>query len=415
MKKLFKKSSLIFTLLLTTVFFTTNVYAWYIPSNNKTALAVGATYSDGISSVNNANDAYSTYNAMGLTSKKITSPSSSNLTGSHANGTPYLQSGIVYLNGHADYYSMEFPNSVYITKSSSISGSSIGIGYYDNTKTALIEFAGCNTASNGSNNITKYGNDQGANITIGWTTELNVASFVNWNTRFNDKIQTKTTSVNSTAQSASNHIYLSNTVKNYKVYGAGGYNPWYWITGSTTATSTNPNTLETNEYIIEADRSINYYDMDNNVNFDRIVSDFIINNINTDFDLNNYKLETSGNDVKYYDYVLYVGNIRTNLGYTLSINKDNEIHLFDNMQKYNEKDAVNHVLNNENKYKNINYNKFEKLALSESLKDIDGSTSKITNRINYYDFDLNKAFYVIEVLNTTQSGAMNLYQYQYDI
>lgn len=112
--------------------------------------------------------------------------------------------------------------------------------------------------------------------------------------------------------------------------------------------------------------------MDNNVNFDRIVSDFIIDNINTDFDLNNYKLETSGNDVKYYDYVLYVGNIRTNLGYTVSINKDNEIHLFDNMQKYNEKDAVNHVLNNENKYKNINYNKFEKLALSESLKDIDG-------------------------------------------
>lgn len=108
--------------------------------------------------------------------------------------------------------------------------------------------------------------------------------------------------------------------------------------------------------------------MDNNVNFDRIVSDFIIDNINTDFDLNNYKLETSGNDVKYYDYVLYVGNIRTNLGYTVSINKDNEIHLFDNMQKYNEKDAVNHVLNNENKYKNINYNKFEKLALSESLK-----------------------------------------------
>ena len=155
--------------------------------------------------------------------------------------------------------------------------------------------------------------------------------------------------------------------------------------------------------------------MDNNVNFDRIVSDFIIDNINTDFDLNNYKLETSGNDVKYYDYVLYVGNIRTNLGYTVSINKDNEIHLFDNMQKYNEKDAVNHVLNNENKYKNINYNKFEKLALSESLKDIDGSTSTITNRINYYDFDLNKAFYVIEVLNTTQSGAMNLYQYQYDI
>lgn len=155
--------------------------------------------------------------------------------------------------------------------------------------------------------------------------------------------------------------------------------------------------------------------MDNNVNFDRIVSDFIIDNINTDFDLNNYKLETSGNDVKYYDYVLYVGNIRTNLGYTVSINKDNEIHLFDNMQKYNEKDAVNHVLNNENKYKNINYNKFEKLALSESLKDIDGSTSKITNRINYYDFDLNKAFYVIDVLNTTQSGAMNLYQYQYDI
>ena len=84
MKKLFKKSSLVFTLLLTVVFFTNNVYAWYVPSNNKTSLAVGAIYSDGVSSVNNANDAYSTYNAMGLTSEKITLPTASNLTGSHS-------------------------------------------------------------------------------------------------------------------------------------------------------------------------------------------------------------------------------------------------------------------------------------------------------------------------------------------
>lgn len=84
MKKLFKKSSLVFTLLLTVVFFTNNVYDWYVPSNNKTALAVGATYSDGVSSVNNANDAYSTYNAIELTSEKITSPTASNLTGSHS-------------------------------------------------------------------------------------------------------------------------------------------------------------------------------------------------------------------------------------------------------------------------------------------------------------------------------------------
>lgn len=414
MKKLFKKSSLIFTLLLTVVFFTNNVYAWYVPSNNKTALAVGATYSDGVSSVNNANDAYSTYNAMGLTSKKITSPTASNLTGSHSNGTPYLQSGIVYLNGHANSSLMEFPNSIYIKKNSTISGSNIGIGYYDNTKTALIEFAGCQTA-NGDNNITKYGNDQGANITIGWTTDLSVGSFVNWNTRFNDKIQTKTTSVNSAAQSASNHIYLSNTVKNYKVYGAGGYNPWYWITGSTTASATNHNTLESNEFVIETEKGINYFDMENHEEFDKIISKFITENISADFNLSNYKLEISGNDVKYYDYVLYVGSVRTNLGYTVSINKENEIHLFDNMQNHKEESSIKKVLTETENYKNVNYDRFDKLALSESLKNVDGTSSKVVNRIKYYDFDSNKAFYVVEVLNTTQSGAMNLYEYQYNI
>ena len=112
MKNLIKKICKCTLVFVAMILCANNVYAWYIPSNNRTSLSVGASYSDGVSSTNNANDAYSTYNAMGLTSKKITSTTTTNITGSHSNGTPYLQSGIVYLNGHANSSLMEFSNSI---------------------------------------------------------------------------------------------------------------------------------------------------------------------------------------------------------------------------------------------------------------------------------------------------------------
>lgn len=414
MKKIINKICLSAILLLLMFSNINTVYAWYTPSNNKTSLSVGATYSDGVSSVDNANDAYNTYNAMGLTSKKITSTTSVNITGSHSNGVPYLQSGIVYLNGHANSELMEFSNSILITKSSSISGTNIGIGYYDNTKTALIEFAGCQTA-NGTNNITKYGNDQGANITIGWTTDLNVSSFVNWNKRFNDNIQTKTTSVNDSASSASNHIYLSNTVKNYKVYGSGGYNPWYWITGSTSLSSAKTSNLRDNEYIINNMREINYFETADINMINNVIFEFIRNNISGDFDYRNYKVEVNGNDVKYYDYVLYINDIRTNLGYTVSINKDNEIHLYDNMSHINEKEATTEIATSATKFSKLSKNNYNKLSIEKSLLEQELSKSEIIDEFKYYDFENKKSIYVVEVKNTTQSGTNIVKFYEYEL
>lgn len=414
MKKILKMLVFFLSLLLILSLFNDNVYAWYTPSNNYTALAVGAYYNSSVSSINNATDAYSTYNAMGLTTMKITSPTLSNLTGAHSNGVPYLQSGIIYFNGHATSFAMLFPDNVNIIANNIISGSNIGIGYYDNKKTAFIEFAGCQTAK-GTDSIAEYANDQGANITMGWTTDLNISSFVNWNTRFNDKIQTKTTSVNDAAASASNHIYLNNTVKNYKVYGAGGYNPWYWITGKKTASSTGQVALKTNKYTIRSNVDNNYFKEDNINVINNLIYNYISKSVTNDFDAKNYRLEVNGNDVKYYDYVLYLDNVRTNLGYTVSINNDNEIYLFDNMQGIKEKDAINQVSTNMNKYTRISYDMLENISMSDSLSSVPNTNSEIVNRINYYDFDSNKAFYVLEIKNTASNGAMSLQQYQYEI
>lgn len=60
---------------------------------------------------------------------------------------------------------------------------------------------------------------------MGWKTDLNIASYKNWNSRFNEIIKDKSTSVLNAAKSASGHIYLSNTVKNYALHGIFNKNP----------------------------------------------------------------------------------------------------------------------------------------------------------------------------------------------
>ena len=182
-------------LVLAIITFCINVYNCNAsPFNNKTAVAIGKNYSDGTSSVEHAQEAYTSYYNMGISSKLITNPNTSNLNSSHSNGTKYLESGIVYFAGHASYAQIVYTD-VIVNYLSGGGGLYIGIIDFDNTKSALVTFAGCNTASNGNDNITYKTYVSGAKATIGWTTDLNISSYKNWNKRFHDKIETKTESI----------------------------------------------------------------------------------------------------------------------------------------------------------------------------------------------------------------------------
>ena len=319
MKKKFTKLTLFITVLLLIFSITINVHA-ITPSNNKTTYSIGAKYSD-INTTAHATYAHNSYATMGMSYTKLnTAPTASNLQGSHPNNVSLINSGIVYISGHANYNGFVFPNVNLLWQTYS-SGNTVGIGSFNNNpKTALYVMGGCKTAY-GNNSITEFVVAQGAAMAIGWTTDLAVGSYENWNKRFQDKIKDKTTSVYNAAVSADNAIYLNNNVKNWKIYGTNSswnYNPWYFITGSTKASVVSPSgiNLEANEYIIKnsstiANNTISKSEVKN------IAENYIKNKLNSNFQISDYVLEINGVDVKCYDYVLYVDGVRTNIGYTV--------------------------------------------------------------------------------------------------
>ncbi|MDD2377434.1 MAG: hypothetical protein PHD10_02055 [Bacilli bacterium] len=262
--------------------------------------------------------------------------------GSHGNNTSYLNSGIVFMSGHGNSSLMSFMNNgtnkFYIDNTNVSGGSYIGIGNYVSSLNALIVFAGCETAK-GSSNISSYVVNQGAKSSIGWTTSVNSGSHTNWLKRFNDKIKDKTTTVSAAKSSADGHIYLDSRVKNGKIYGYGNYNPWYFMNaGSYSSSQSEINkyrdiySLSDNEYIISENG--------NRENLDELATKFINEKLDKDFDKKDYRLEINGNDTIYYDYVLYVNNIRTSLGYTVSLVDGNIIKVYDNMQCRNTKEII---------------------------------------------------------------------------
>lgn len=275
---------------------------------------------------------------MGLSyQKKITSPTISSIKGSHSNGTAYLNSGIVFMSGHGNKDLMAFNKSggseFYIKANTTTTSSSIGIGNYVNASNALIVFAGCETAK-GSSNISSYVVNKGAKISIGWTTSVNANSHTNWLKRFNNKIKDKSTTVANAKSAADGNLYLDSRVKNGKIYGASGYNPWYFMSGGSNSSSTT-NIVAEHKYISNEYLVTKYANKtgESSIKQDDVLStvkNFIIENIDSSFNENDYVLEVNGTDTKYYDYIMYVNGIRTNFGYSVAVDSDGSVKLYDN-------------------------------------------------------------------------------------
>ncbi len=380
------------------VLFLNNIVTASTPYNNKTALSIGVDYADGTSGVDQATNSYDTYTSMGLTTKKITNTTGTNVQGKHSNGTKYLESGIIYLVGHSEYAGMTFINNVRITSSTynidTDTKHIFGIRSYDNTKTSMITFAGCNTAQAGEDHLALLTYGSGTKITMGWTTDLNIASYKNWNKRFNEKIKDKSTSALSAAESASNHIYLSNTVKNYRLYGKFNKNPWYFLNTKST------DNLISNERIssIKINENTDGIVKNYNENIQEIDS-YLMNEIGN-INLNDYKLEINGVHKTYYDYVLYINGVRTNLGYTIvKDNTTNELTLYNNAPEDKIQTAKRIITNS-----NINTLTFEK-SIEQKIKKY-YNEYKINNvdDIIYYDSDNEKMYVVKEFKATSSDG-----------
>lgn len=84
-----------------------------------------------------------------------------------------------------------------------------------------------------------------------------------------------------------------------------------------------------------------------NTDINKIIS-FLKDNVDN-VNLNDFKLEINGVHETYYDFVLYVNNIRTNLGYTIIENNiDHNLRFVDNMNNLSYNEIVNLIKNSSN-------------------------------------------------------------------
>ena len=347
---------------------------------------------------------------MGLdASSKLTSPTTAQFTANHSNGTPRLESGIIFLSGHGNSSVMGF-QTVGVRNSTTDSGIYIGIGKYNNFRTALAVFAGCETAA-GSENITKYIVDRGAKISIGWTTSVSAGSHTNWLKRFNDKIKDKSTTVAGAASSASFAIYLDGRVRNYKIYGYSNYNPWYFMSGGESASAI---ALEANEYVVkEADVTMKE-NIITDENAKLISEEFIKSKISKDFNSDDYKVEINGVEEKYIDYILYVNGVRTNAGYTVVVDKNGEVRLHDNTNV-----GVRKIKSNINSISSKATSSIAKTTLNNAMtkaklkyKD---SSFKVELETPYYDVETNTLYQAVLIQVKSSDGLLYVMEHLEEI
>ncbi len=205
------------------------------PSGNNTAYCVGTDYGDGVNTMSDAITAASLYQSMGLTAYVDVTPTVNSMNSAHANGTKYLESGIVFLSGHGTPSGMRFDYmgnggdyAVGVTKGNTNYNNGncyyYGLGGFALSDVALYVFAGCNTAT-GTNNLAKWAVDNGARISIGWSAEVGDYSHTLWLERFNDAIASGNT-VMQACNVADSYTYNDSAVKNHVMYGYYYTNPY---------------------------------------------------------------------------------------------------------------------------------------------------------------------------------------------
>lgn len=280
------------------------------------AWSVGTYYKDGyisglIGSVDTTDDAITAadfYGSMGYKSAYSTSPTYQIMRGRFSNNNYRMESAVQFYSGHAnnECIAYNYNNSGGDYKTGVYYGSNYdsskgykyaGIKSYNLNSVKLITFAGCNTATNGDDNIVAAAHNAGATTTIGWTESIGSGSHSNWLKRYNDYLN-KGYTVSKAISHADSFSYLDNKVKKHKVYG----NKNLTLTSSKRALN--------NDYPERETFTINYND-EAEV-FDKI------KNFNTEFKIDNYIVEEIVNDSgKIYDLYLLKDGYKTLDGYTI--------------------------------------------------------------------------------------------------
>ncbi len=379
--KLMKTKNKIIIGLIVGIFLTPNI------ANAKTASVVGCNYGLGqISTQGIAEYVTEKLSNMGYQLFNTYTPTRYKLEGQTVSGQHFIQSDVVYLEGHADSSTMTFYNcggeKVGFNKMNNTidlgsNGYYIGIGTRNlsNVKLAMLE--GCETAR-GSNNISSQFVAYGAKSSIGWSTEINTFSAKSWLTRFWDKINSGGT-ISEANDYANADWYTFSSIKNIVIYGNKNVklNP---ISYSRSTLANNNSLVMKNEYIVNKK-------MENDINI--TIENTIKENVNSKFNLadyNNVKVSES-NGKTIYDFGLEIDNVKVEIGYTVFVENGTISRIYDNTKGQSVdsiKKSINQLRKNVNleHKEHVYYNyKTDKIMEYKEIVDIDEAGNKQINMV----------------------------------
>lgn len=379
--------------------------------NNQTAFCVGTDYRESalqvteINSTPAARNGATTYNDMGWETALITMPTRGNMRGEHSNGYAYFESSIVLLAGHGNgsvmtwNYKQNGGNYQVGIRKSPVDYETegydlIGIGRYDLEQNDLVILLGCSTATD-TISLAKYFVNNGAETSIGWNEDVSNVALGDWLENFNEKLATNST-VQEAVSYANSKIYIDSAVKNNTIFGNANLIPRNKFLLARTL-SENENL--SNQYVINKKVNvINEFKSEEMMKSE--IEKIIKEKINPEFNSANYQVEINGIDEVVYDYILYLDNIRTNLGYSIITRKNKIIYIRDNTNGEDINVLKGQLEESESKIEAIDekISMITQKAYEMTQSDYDNSTFEIINETLYYDTELGKLCNVTHIL-----------------
>ncbi len=141
-----------------------------------------------------------------------------------------------------------------------------------------------------------------------------------------------------------------------------------------------------------------------NLQIEERINQIIKKEISSKFDPIDYKIEINGVNKQVYDYVLYIYGVRTDLGYSIIMENNKILSVYDNTRGLNiEKLKTKLVARLENKILTAkDVSNYTNRALSETKRMYHDSKLRIKDEITYFNTEEEKLYQVtlIEVENS---------------
>ena len=404
MKQTFLKITFLFVALLAIT--TTVIYAVSNASGRACTLISterGGFESEGDRAMQNAKN---TYDSMGYTTNMLKNPGALTILSNALSS----QVQLYCCHGNTEY--LEFPNGGLHLGGYKEDG---GKKFYDVesidwSDKKLVTLSACNTAGNGSSSSSSIAAkivSFGAQMSIGWYTEVNPFSMPDWLDHFHAEMDNGYDPLGAVNRANNEYWYFNNNVKNTL------------FSYRSISTLSNENLSK----IILSDNNIL-----NKVELKKLTETQIEDKIkesNPNFSVDNYEkkysdglytLNVTTNDLRhvcsYIDYTLKIGDYLANSGYTVVLDNNGFVQqIIDHTKNL----SNNHLLSNNNDTYIVSEND-RAYYLNEAKKNITISSTIIDEDVEfYYDLNTNNKFATVTLKVTDNLLGSKIYSYTFDV